>query len=83
MSKRDPEAASLLIAHVVAAREEQGDERRADITGYDPLSLYDYMCKEYQWRPRDIDAMHYPLFFALVEKANERHRRENEAQMSH
>lgn len=79
MSSRDPEAASLLIAHVVAAQELQ--EQRGSVAAhvpinYDPRKLYDYMCKEYGWTVRECDETHYMTFFALVHEANERHRKE-------
>lgn len=81
LQKRDPEAASILIVTLSATQEDQEKngkiaDRRPD--GYDPIKLYDLVCKEYGWRPRDIDAMHYLTFFAMVRAMIDRHERENE-----
>ena len=82
VSHRDPEAAALLAAHVVASQELQ--EKRGELvsrtpTGYNPRQIYSYMCKEYGWTPRDIDEMHYITFFAMLHETNERNLREQEA----
>ncbi|GAC1589121.1 MAG: hypothetical protein NVS4B1_33490 [Ktedonobacteraceae bacterium] len=82
LTSRDPEAASLLVAHVIAEQEMQ--EQRGTLVsrvpvGYDPGALYDYMCHENGWRPQDINDMHYLTFFMMVRKANERNKREQDA----
>jgi hypothetical protein len=80
LQKRDPEAASHLIVTLQATQEEQEKkgnivDRRPD--GYDPIKLYDIVCKEYGWRPKDIDEMHYMTFFAMVRAMMDRHEEEN------
>jgi hypothetical protein len=81
LSARDPEAASLLIAQVVAEEELSKDREYADpfASTYNPALVYDRACREYGWRPRDIDEMHYLTFFAMLREANKRHKEENES----
>lgn len=81
IASRDPEAASLLVAQVVAEQELSKDRAYVDpfANTYKPALVYDRACKEYGWRPKDIDEMHYLTFFAMLREANERHRQENEA----
>lgn len=81
LQKRDPEAASHLIVTLQATQEDQEKQgiivdRRPD--GYDPIKIYDIVCKEYGWRPIDIDEMHYMTFFAMVRAMMDRHEQENE-----
>ncbi len=79
---RDPEAAALIVTTLAVTQdiqEENGELVDRSPNGYNPIKIYDYACREYGWRPRDIDEMHYLTFFAMVENANERHRRENDA----
>jgi hypothetical protein len=82
LQARDPESASLLIATLVVTQDAQERHMGAPVSrapvDYDPVKLYDFACKEYGWRPRDINEMHYLLFFAMVNAANDRHRREEE-----
>lgn len=79
---RDPESASLLIATLVVTQDAQEQQTGSPVSrapvDYEPVKLYDFACKEYGWRPRDINEMHYLLFFALVNAANERRRREED-----
>jgi hypothetical protein len=78
---RDPESAALLVATLVVtqdAQEKMGTPASRAPVDYNPVKLYDFACKEYGWRPRDINEMHYLLFFAMVNAANDRHRREEE-----
>lgn len=82
ISSRDPEAASLLVAQVVAEQEmakDSGYSRDPFQGHYNPVLLYDRACREYGWRPKDCDDMHYLTFFAMLREANERHQQENEA----
>lgn len=77
MSSRDPAAATLLVANLIAS-EKEAEQKGEQPTGYDPIELYAFMCKEYAWRPIDIDSMHYPTFFALVRKTKKRIDKERE-----
>lgn len=77
---RDPEGAALLIATLVVTQDAQEQsgvpvERGSD---YEPIKIYDFLCKEYGWRPKDIDEMHYITVFAMLNEASERHRKEQE-----
>lgn len=45
---------------------------------YDPAEIYDRACFEYKWTPDICDKMHYLRFFAMLDRANERKRKENE-----
>ena len=67
------------MAQLLAAQK-SADERGEyveDVFRYDPAELYAFMCKEYGWRPCDIDEMHFRTFFALVRKTKKRIEREN------
>lgn len=75
IAQRDPEAASLLVGQLLYAQETQPEGVKMGL--YDPLELYDVMCHENGWTPRDIDTMHYLTFFGIVKKRNERVRKEN------
>jgi len=82
LAARDPEAASLLVAQVVAEQELQQqntDYTESTLNKYSPITAYERACKEYGWKPKDIDEMHYITFFAMLREANERHKQENEA----
>lgn len=80
LSHRDPEAASLLVAQTVAEQEMSKDEAYANpfADQYNPALMYDRACREYGWRPKDIDQMHYVTFFAMMREANERRKQEQE-----
>jgi hypothetical protein len=80
MQVRDPEGAAMLLATLVITQdlqEQQGEpvERGGD---YEPIKIYDFLCKEYGWTPKDIDEMHYLTAFAMLNQANDRHRREQD-----
>jgi hypothetical protein len=82
IAARDPEAASLLIQTLVVTQDAQEAKgvpvprRPAD---YEPMKLYEFAAKEWGYRPKDIDEMHYLTFFALVREANERRKKENDS----
>lgn len=82
LQRRDPEAASHLLVTLAATQEEQ--EKSGTIVdrtpeGYRPIVVYDLACREYGWRPRDIDEMHYLTFFAMMREMADRKERENDA----
>ncbi len=81
LTKRDPEAASLLIQTLVVtqdAQEAKGVPVSRRPMGYEPMKLYEFAASEWGYRPKDIDEMHYMTFFALVHEASERKKKENE-----
>lgn len=83
VASRDPEAASLLIAQTIAeeeyAKEPGYIEPEIFTHKYDPAEIYDRACYEYKWTPEVCDKMHYLRFFAMLDRANERRRKENES----
>lgn len=59
-AERDPDAAQFLLAQVV----DTPMARTGSV--YDPSSLYAQMLYVAHWTPSEIDATHYPTFFAMV-----------------
>jgi len=68
----DPDGARQLLAQAQAAERKRGKVSRVGAKEpYDPARLYARMCRYYKgWTPRDIDAMHFVTFFAMVREAS-------------
>jgi hypothetical protein len=73
LSSRDPEAAALLAAQLVA--EEEFDRQngiKPFISGdYNPARAYTIACKEFGWTIKQCDETHYLAFFAMLRELNE------------
>ncbi len=81
LANRDPEAAALLAAQLVA--EEEFDRQRGhepvNVAGYKPARAYAVACKEYGWTVKTCDEMHYLTFFAMLREAAEINREQSKA----
>lgn len=73
LSSRDPEAAALLAAQLVA--EEEFDRQHGNeplvTNDYKPARAYAIVCKEFGWTVKQCDETHYLAFFAMLRELNE------------
>jgi hypothetical protein len=72
----DPDTAGDMRALAAAARRKLATSSgsatdRSGREPYDPVRIYARMAKYYGWSMRDMEQMHFPLFFAMVREASE------------
>lgn len=72
ISERDPEAAAFLMAHVAVSQEKRKEAAQYEPyeEEYNPTRLYAQMTKYYRISPKELDEMHYLLFFGYLREAN-------------
>lgn len=85
LAERDPEAASLLMAHVAVSQETRHTAEEDPFEDvYNPTRLYAQMTKYYRISPKELDEMHYLLFFGYLREAqqmNEEEKRQTDSYM--